>query len=38
MDKKIYVTLENGKVFEGFSFGAEKEVIGELVLDRKSVV
>lgn len=31
MDKKIYVTLENGKVFEGFSFGAEKEVIGELV-------
>ena len=31
MDKKIYVTLENGKVFEGYSFGAEKEVIGELV-------
>ncbi len=31
MDKKIYVTLANGKVFEGYSFGAEKEVVGELV-------
>lgn len=31
MDKKIYVTLENGKVFEGYSFGAEKEAVGELV-------
>lgn len=31
MEKKIYVTLENGKVFEGKSFGAEKEVVGELV-------
>ncbi len=31
MDRKVYVTLENGKVFEGYSFGAEKEVIGELV-------
>ena len=31
MDRKIYVTLQNGKVFEGYSFGAEKEVIGELV-------
>ncbi len=31
MEKKIYVTLENGKVFEGISFGAEKETIGELV-------
>lgn len=31
MDKKIYVTLENGKVFEGLSFGAERETIGELV-------
>lgn len=31
MDKKVYVTLENGKVFEGYSFGAEREVIGELV-------
>ncbi len=31
MKKKAYVTLENGKVFEGYSFGAEKESIGELV-------
>ena len=31
MDKKVYVTLENGKVFEGYSFGAEREVVGELV-------
>ena len=31
MDKKIYLTLENGKVFEGYSFGAEREVVGELV-------
>ena len=31
MSKKVYVTLQNGKVFEGYSFGAEKEVIGELV-------
>ncbi len=29
--KKAYVTLENGKVFEGYSFGAERETIGELV-------
>ena len=29
--KKIYLTLENGKVFQGYSFGAEKEVVGELV-------
>ena len=31
MDKKIYLTLENGKVFQGYSFGAEKEAVGELV-------
>ena len=31
MKKKAYVTLENGKVFEGYSFGAERETIGELV-------
>ena len=31
MDKKIYLTLENGKVFEGYSFGVEREVVGELV-------
>ncbi len=31
MKKKAYVTLQNGKVFEGYSFGAERDVIGELV-------
>ncbi len=31
MEKKIYVTLENGKTFQGYSFGAERDVIGELV-------
>lgn len=31
MEKKVYVTLQNGKVFEGYSFGAEREVVGELV-------
>lgn len=31
MDKKVYITLENGKTFEGRSFGAEREVVGELV-------
>ena len=31
MYKKVYLTLENGKVFEGYSFGAQREVIGELV-------
>lgn len=31
MKKKAYVTLENGKVFEGYSFGADRETIGELV-------
>ncbi len=31
MEKKIYVTLQNGKVFEGVSFGAERETVGELV-------
>ncbi len=31
MEKKVYLTLQNGKVFEGYSFGAEKEAVGELV-------
>ena len=31
MDKKVYITLQNGKVFEGYSFGAEREAVGELV-------
>lgn len=29
--KKVYVTLENGKVFQGYRFGAERDAIGELV-------
>ncbi|MCI8944720.1 MAG: glutamine-hydrolyzing carbamoyl-phosphate synthase small subunit [Clostridia bacterium] len=29
--KKVYLILENGKVFEGESIGAEGEVIGEVV-------
>ncbi len=31
MEKKVYLTLQNGRVFEGYSFGAEREVVGELV-------
>ena len=30
-ENKIYICLENGNVFEGKSFGAKGEVIGELV-------
>lgn len=33
MDKKAYLILENGDVFEGFAFGAEKEAVGELVFN-----
>ncbi len=28
---KVYLTLENGRQFTGYAFGAEREVIGELV-------
>ncbi len=31
MKKKAFITLENGRVFEGVSFGAERETVGELV-------
>ena len=31
MDRKAYLILENGEVFEGTAFGAEKETMGELV-------
>ncbi len=31
MEKKVYLLLENGDVYEGTAFGAEKEVVGELV-------
>ncbi len=29
--KKVYLTLQNGKVFQGYRFGAEGDVTGELV-------
>ncbi len=29
--KKVYLTLENGRVFEGYRFGADGEAVGELV-------
>jgi len=31
MQKKAFLVLETGKIFEGYSFGAEGEVIGEIV-------
>lgn len=31
MEKKAYLVLEDGTVFEGYSFGAQKDAIGELV-------
>ena len=31
MDSKVYICLENGDIFEGYRFGAEGEVLGELV-------
>lgn len=30
-NSKVYLTLENGRQFTGYAFGAEKEVVGELV-------
>lgn len=30
-NKKAYLTLQNGKQFEGFRFGADGDIIGELV-------
>ena len=29
--RKVYLTLQNGKQFQGYGFGAEGEVVGELV-------
>ncbi|MBQ8428739.1 MAG: carbamoyl phosphate synthase small subunit [Clostridia bacterium] len=29
--KKVYLTLQNGEVFQGYAFGAEGEITGELV-------
>jgi len=31
MRRKAYLTLENGRVFEGFGFGASREAAGEVV-------
>ncbi len=31
MKKKVYLTLENGKVLQGYRFGADGDVMGELV-------
>lgn len=31
MKKKVYLTLENGKVLQGYRFGADGDVTGELV-------
>ena len=31
MDKEVYICLENGDVFKGYRFGADGEVLGELV-------
>lgn len=30
-NKKVYLTLQNGKVFEGYRFGSDRETVGELV-------
>ena len=30
-EKKVYLTLQNGQVYEGKRFGAEGDVLGELV-------
>ena len=35
--KKVYLTLENGKVFEGYRFGADGETVGELVFSMSMV-
>ena len=31
--KKVYLTLQNGSVFQGFAFGAEGDISGELVFN-----
>ena len=35
--KKVYLTLQNGKVFEGYRFGANGEAVGELVFNTAMV-
>ena len=33
--KKAYLILENGDVYEGYSFGAEKETVESLFLQQR---
>lgn len=35
--KKVYLTLQNGKVFQGYGFGAEGVAVGELVFSTSMV-
>ncbi|MBQ9729761.1 MAG: carbamoyl phosphate synthase small subunit, partial [Clostridia bacterium] len=35
--KKVYLTLQNGKVFQGYRFGAKGEAVGELVFSTGGV-
>lgn len=35
--KKVYVTLQNGKVFQGYRFGAEGNISGELIFSTSMV-
>ena len=37
MSKTAYLVLEDGKIFQGKAFGAEKEVIAEVVLTGKLI-
>ena len=37
MKKKVYVTLQNGKVFQGYRFGANGNVSGELIFSTSMV-
>ena len=30
-EKKVYLTLQNGKTFQGYAFGADGNAVGELV-------
>jgi len=30
-EKRVYLTLQNGKVFKGYRFGSDRETVGELV-------
>jgi len=36
-EQKVYLTLQNGRVFEGKRFGAKKDITGELVFNTSAV-